>query len=139
MARPAPWPRMNTGSRRQIAYASSVTPPPRLNSQKAVGMMLRRARSLAIHCTRKRPEKRAWPTNPIASHKLSDIRALQFVRHGHALAPPAQPPDPEKVERPNERPVQHAVFRAAVPARPVHDVEVPDSEALAQHQRRQEP
>src|SRR5919202_4195225 len=113
-------------------------PPPRLNSQKAVGMMLRRARSLAIHCTRKRPEKKAWPRKPTASHRVSDIRALQFACRGHALAPPAQPPHAEEVERPDQGAIQHAVFRAAVPTRPVDDVEMPHAEALAQHQRRQE-
>ncbi len=41
-----------------------MTPPPTEKSQNALGTMLRRARSLAIHWTTKRAENRAWPRKP---------------------------------------------------------------------------
>src|SRR5256886_12621448 len=64
---------MNTGSSRWIAYASSVMPPPTENNQKGRGTMLFFARSDAIHWTRKRAEKNAWPSRPNASHACSVV------------------------------------------------------------------
>src|SRR2546429_4225377 len=60
---------MNTGSSRWIAYASSVMPPPTEKNQKWRGTMLFFARSDAIHWTRKRVEKNAWPSRPMRSEE----------------------------------------------------------------------
>ena len=55
-------------------------PPPIEKNQKAAGMMLLRARSLAIHWTTKRMKKKAWPRNPM----ISQIVALSII----PLSPP---------------------------------------------------
>src|SRR3989442_10231094 len=64
---------MNTGSSRWIAYASSVMPPPTEKNQKGRGTTLFCARSDAIHWTRKRAEKNAWPSRPMPSHTCSVV------------------------------------------------------------------
>src|SRR2546425_10573542 len=64
---------MNTGSSRWIAYASSVVPPPTEKNQKWRGTTLFFARSDAIHWTRKRAEKNAWPSRPMPSHTCSVV------------------------------------------------------------------
>ena len=51
----------------QVACGRSVTPPATEKYQNCVGTTLCRLRSLAIHCTRNRAEKRLWPTRPIPS------------------------------------------------------------------------
>jgi hypothetical protein len=48
-----------------------VIPPAKLKYQKAIGMMLRRWRSLWIHCQRKRIMNRNCPRKPIPIHTIS--------------------------------------------------------------------
>src|SRR5689334_19949748 len=53
-----------------------VRPPPMEKNQKETGITLSFLRSDAIHCTRNRIEKKAWPRKPTASHKCSDVIML---------------------------------------------------------------
>src|SRR5437879_11723118 len=48
-------------------------PPPTEKNQKCRGTTLFCARSDAIHCTRKRAEKNAWPSRPMPSHTCSVV------------------------------------------------------------------
>src|SRR5256885_11073782 len=48
-------------------------PPPTEKNQKGRGTTLFCARSDAIHWTRKRAEKNAWPSRPMPSHTCSVV------------------------------------------------------------------
>src|SRR6266568_5274304 len=52
---------------------SRVVPPPIEKNQNETGTTLSFLRSEAIHCTRKRPEKNAWPRNPTDSQRCSVV------------------------------------------------------------------
>ena len=71
--------------------------------QKASGTTLRRARSLAIHWTRKRAENSAWPRNPTTSQVSTDLSA-SFQSGTSAL--PARTASAAVAGRPG-RPVGH--------------------------------
>ena len=62
-------PRMITGSRLTTPYTSVINPPPIEKNQNAIGTTLCPARSLEIHCTRKRAVKNNCATRPNASQK----------------------------------------------------------------------
>ena len=55
---------MPTGSRRKMKYTHISTLPAMLQYQKDTGITLSPCLSEAIHCTRNRIEKRAFPTKP---------------------------------------------------------------------------
>src|SRR6266568_4620166 len=52
---------------------SRVVPPPIEKNQNETGTTLSFLRSEAIHCTRKRLEKNAWPRNPTDSQRCSVV------------------------------------------------------------------
>src|SRR5689334_4948251 len=56
-----------------MAYASRVSPPPTEKYQNASGTTLRRRRSEATHCTRKRAENSACPSRPMLSQMWSVV------------------------------------------------------------------
>src|SRR4029450_461179 len=68
-----------------------VRPPPMEKNQNDTGMTLSRRFSDAIHCTRKRMEKKACPRNPIVSQKCS---AFMFPRSPGELQPFTLPDAP---------------------------------------------
>src|SRR3990172_3872624 len=103
-----------------------------------MGMTLRRARSLKNHWMMKRNEKRPWPRKPITSQRVVDslMSSLPAFDDG-AQGPPQQPEDADEVQEGYGEAVADAVFRAAVPARPVLDRDFDHRAARAREQRGQ--
>src|ERR1041384_8787873 len=56
-----------------------VRPPPMEKNQNETGVTLSFSPSDAIHGTRNRIEKKAWPRNPTVSQKCSDVIMLVFL------------------------------------------------------------
>src|SRR5258705_1196232 len=88
-------------------------PPRRLRYQTILGMTTRRARSEAIHWTKKREPNVSCPRKPIAYHAATDEKRL-FIGHPPNLVtqhPRLEPADSEEIANPSEEAVPHAIFR----------------------------
>src|SRR5881296_546768 len=104
-----------------------MAPPIRLRYQNQTGTTLRRLFSEAIHCTRKRPVKSAWPTNPKPTQKSSlsssrislPIAAPSLAEHLVVEPPPPHPADGEHIHEATHRAVGDAVLRLPRRARAV--------------------
>src|ERR1700687_3737985 len=121
--------------------------------QNPSGMTLRPARSDAIHCTRKRMVNRPWARKPSNTHQSSLATKTSckyaptardrstskgpLLRFRNAFFAANEPPYASKVENADPKPVEEAVIRRAVPARPIDDVDIADVKAFAPDQRRQ--
>src|SRR5690606_6060438 len=103
--------------------AKRISPPASEKYQNTTGITDLRARSEAIHWTRKRPVNMSWPNRPKATHQnsvpLSTWRMAKsrsilgpLPRTGFLL-PPDEPHHPEKVDRADKAPLEVAVMRAA--------------------------
>src|ERR1700722_4508574 len=121
--------------------------------QKPSGMMLRPARSDAIHCTKKRMVNRPWATKPRNTHQSSLVMNtscgwaptardrttskgyLAGVRN--PLCAPDDPPPAGEIENADPQPVEETVIRRAIAARPVDHLHIADVKAVAADQRRQ--
>src|SRR5690554_1117287 len=117
-------------------------------------MTLRRARSDAIHCTRKRIVNRPWAMKPRRiqpSNWSTNTVRIQSARKpansvmsnlldvaGHASPPAPQPPDTDQVECPLQAPVENPVIGTPVLPWPVDDIVMGDAKPLLQHERRHE-
>src|SRR5258706_14014264 len=82
-------------------------PPRRLRYQNTLGMMTLRARSEAIHCTKKREPKAICPRKPTAYHAATGAERIlmghlpNFVTEHPSLEPPnaeENPDPPEEAE-----------------------------------------
>src|SRR5438445_2379961 len=116
-----------------------MSPPTRLRYQKATGMVLSLRRSEASHCTMKRMPKRICPRMPNSTQPLTCSRRSNVILHLVAQLAPLHPAHSQQVHERRKEPVADAVFRIAVPARPMADRDLPHTEPLHLQERRQEP
>src|SRR5258705_1474562 len=139
--RPSPWPTANTGSRRWRAYAKSATPPRRLRYQNNFGMVTRRARSEAIHWTKKREPNVSWPRKPIVYQIATGVRRLWFIGQPPYLVtqhPCLEPAYTDEIAYPSNETIPHSVLRTTVLPRPVTDRQLRDPRAAELAERREE-
>src|SRR5262249_53027744 len=117
-------------------------------------MTLLPARSLEIHCTRKRAANTSCAASPSTSQKWNlvtktswkyalsarrtESASINLRRLRHAPAPADEPPHAEQIQDSDPQPVPQAVVGLAVPARAVDHVDVADLQAFPPDQGGQE-
>src|SRR5258706_14426348 len=94
-------------------------PPRRLRYQNTLGMMTLRARSEAIHCTKKREPKVICPRKPTAYHAATGAERLLMGHPPNFVTqhPSLEPPNAEEIADPPEEAVVHPPAREPPPPR----------------------
>src|SRR5258706_2223990 len=116
-------------------------PPRRLKYQNTLGMMTGRARSDAIHWTKKRDPNVSWPRKPITYQSATCESRSWFMGHPPDLVTEhsrLEPANSKEVANPPKEAVPHPVLRDAVTPGPMPDRHLGDPGSLKLAEGRQE-